>query len=121
AVELTGRAMFDASTLGALAALIGRSSSEMAPPLVPVARDRALEASYGQQRFWWLAQLAEGDAYDASQAVGITGALDEAALARAMDALVERHEVLRTTLAEVDGGVVVQRIAPARRGVLAMA
>ncbi|MDX2086542.1 MAG: amino acid adenylation domain-containing protein [Kofleriaceae bacterium] len=118
AVELPVRAVFDAPTLGALAEVIGRATREVAPPLVPVARDHELEASFGQQRFWVLAQLAEGDAYDMSQAVRLRGALDEAALARAVDALVARHEVLRTTLAEVEGRVL-QRIASARMGVLA--
>ncbi|MDX2087960.1 MAG: amino acid adenylation domain-containing protein [Kofleriaceae bacterium] len=119
AVELTVRAVFEAPTLGALAELIGRSSGELAPPLVLVARAGELEASFGQQRFWVLAQMAEHDAYNMSQAVRFVGVLDEPALARAVDALVARHEVLRTTLAEVDGRVI-QRIAPTRAGELAV-
>jgi amino acid adenylation domain-containing protein len=116
-VELPVRAVFEAPTLAALAEAIGRASGGAAPALVPVARDGALVASFGQQRFWVMAQLAEGAAYDMSQVIRLRGALDEAALGRAMDALVARHEVLRTTLTEVDE-VVVQRIAPARAGML---
>ncbi|MDX2089328.1 MAG: condensation domain-containing protein, partial [Kofleriaceae bacterium] len=119
AVELTVRAVFEAPTLGALAEVTGRTTGVVAPALVPVARGGELEASFGQQRFWVLAQMAEHDAYDMSYAVRIMGDLDEAALARAVDALVARHEVLRTTLAERDGAVV-QRIAPAHAGVLAV-
>ncbi|MDX2089329.1 MAG: amino acid adenylation domain-containing protein, partial [Kofleriaceae bacterium] len=118
-VELKVRAVFEAPTLGGLAEVIGRTAGETAPPLVPVARGGELEASFGQQRFWVLAQLAERDAYDMSQALRLRGALDAEALARAMDALVARHEVLRTTLAEVDGRVM-QRIAPARAGTMAI-
>ncbi|MDX2089002.1 MAG: amino acid adenylation domain-containing protein, partial [Kofleriaceae bacterium] len=119
AVELTLRAVFEAPRLGALAEVIARSSGERVPPLVPVARGGELEASFGQQRFWVLAQMAERDAYNSSKVVRLVGELDETTLARAVDALVARHEVLRTTLAERDG-TVVQRIAPARAGVLAV-
>ncbi|MDX2086329.1 MAG: amino acid adenylation domain-containing protein, partial [Kofleriaceae bacterium] len=116
-VALTVRAVFEAPTLGGLAELIGRTRTGEVAPLVPVARDRELPASFGQQRFWVMAQLAEGAAYDMSQLVRLRGALDTVALARAVDALVARHEVLRTTLAEVDE-VVVQRIAPAPTNLL---
>ncbi|MDX2093751.1 MAG: amino acid adenylation domain-containing protein, partial [Kofleriaceae bacterium] len=87
------------------------------PPLVPTARDGAIEASFGQQRFWVLAQLDERDAYDMSLVFRIGGVLEVSALARALEGLVARHEVLRTTFAEIDG-LVVQRIGPARAGVL---
>ncbi|MDX2093724.1 MAG: amino acid adenylation domain-containing protein, partial [Kofleriaceae bacterium] len=118
-VELSMRAVFEAPTLGALAEVIGRTTGVVAPPLVPVPRGGELVASFGQQRFWVLAQLEERDAYHMSHARRLRGSLDIAALARAMDALVARHEVLRTTLAEVDGHLV-QRIAPARPGLLAV-
>ncbi|MDX2090405.1 MAG: amino acid adenylation domain-containing protein, partial [Kofleriaceae bacterium] len=115
--ELPVRAVFEAPTLAAQAEAMGRVAGTVAPALVPVSREGELVASFGQHRFWVMAQLAEGGAYDMSQTVRLRGALDAAALARAMDALVARHEVLRTTLAEVDE-VVVQRIASAPSGVL---
>ncbi|MDX2092417.1 MAG: amino acid adenylation domain-containing protein, partial [Kofleriaceae bacterium] len=118
-VALTVRAVFEAPTLRGLAELIERTRTGDAAPLVAVARDGALVASFGQQRFWVMAQLSEGDAYDMTHAVRLRGRLDVAALAGAVDAVVARHEVLRTTLAEDDGRVV-QRIAPARAGVLAV-
>ena len=45
-------------------------------------------------------------------ALRLRGALDRGALERALDAIVARHEALRTTFAAVDGEPV-QRIAPA--------
>ena len=45
----------------------------------------------------------------------LRGALDRAALARALDGIVARHEALRTTFTEVDGAPE-QRIAPAEVG-----
>ncbi|MDX2090384.1 MAG: amino acid adenylation domain-containing protein, partial [Kofleriaceae bacterium] len=115
--ELPVRAVFESPTLAAQAEAIGRVAGTVVPALVPVSREGELVASFGQQRFWVMAQLAEGAAYDMTQVVRLRGALDEVALARAVDVLVARHEVLRTTLAEVDE-VVVQRIAPARMGVM---
>ncbi|MDX2090267.1 MAG: amino acid adenylation domain-containing protein [Kofleriaceae bacterium] len=117
--ELPVRAVFDAPTLAAMAEAIGRSTGQVAPPLVRVQRDGELQASFGQQRFWVLAQIAEREAYNMSKVVRLVGTLDEAALVRAVDAVVARHEVLRTTLTEVDGRVM-QRIAPARAGTLAI-
>ncbi|HLL46284.1 MAG TPA: amino acid adenylation domain-containing protein, partial [Longimicrobiaceae bacterium] len=49
--------------------------------------------------------------YNMPFAFGLAGTLDVDALRAALDALVERHESLRTTLPEVDGGPV-QRVLP---------
>ncbi|MBW9102019.1 non-ribosomal peptide synthetase, partial [bacterium M00.F.Ca.ET.228.01.1.1] len=60
--------------------------------------------SFAQRRLWFLEQLNPGGAaYNMSTALRLQGRLDEAALQRALDALVERHEVLRTTFALEEG------------------
>ncbi|MEQ4299801.1 condensation domain-containing protein [Plantactinospora sp. B6F1] len=60
--------------------------------------------SVGQQALWFLYQLApESPAYNITLAVRVRSALDETALARAVDALVARHPVLGAAFAEVDG------------------
>ncbi|MFC6064418.1 non-ribosomal peptide synthetase [Streptomyces ochraceiscleroticus] len=60
--------------------------------------------SYGQQQLWFIDQLAPGlPTYNIAGALWLTGPLDTDALGRAVDALVERHEVLRTRLVAVDG------------------
>jgi hypothetical protein len=54
--------------------------------------------SFAQQRLWFLHQLApRGSAYNMPRAVRLQGALDIEALRKALDALVRRHETLRTT------------------------
>ena len=68
--------------------------------------------SFGQERLWFLHQLAPAAAtYNVPLATRLRGALDAAALARALRSLVERHEALRTTYAATGDGPV-QEIGP---------
>ncbi|HEY2136643.1 MAG TPA: amino acid adenylation domain-containing protein [Xanthobacteraceae bacterium] len=61
-------------------------------------------ASYAQQRLWFLDRMAPGSSfYNVSIAVRVCAEIDRRTLRRALDALVERHETLRTTVALVDG------------------
>ncbi len=70
-----------------------------------------LPASFAQQRLWFLDQLLPGSPiYNIRQAVRVSGDLDVVALRCALDALVARHEILRTTF-ESEGGQPVQVIA----------
>src|ERR1700722_3646892 len=72
-------------------------------------------ASFAQERLWFLWQLApQSSTYHVPWGYEVKGALDVARLGACVDVLVERYEILRTTLHEVDG-VVVQRIGPAWR------
>ena len=60
-------------------------------------RTGRLPLSFAQQRLWFLAQLdGASEAYHMPQAWQLDGPLDRAALGRALDALVARHEALRT-------------------------
>ncbi|WNG36527.1 amino acid adenylation domain-containing protein [Archangium violaceum] len=83
------------------------------PPAIPhVPRDQSLPLSFAQQRLWYLDQLEPGNvAYNNPSALRLSGRLDAAALERALNEVVRRHEVLRTTFALEDSGPV-QRIAP---------
>ncbi|MGW1209369.1 non-ribosomal peptide synthetase [Streptomyces sp. NPDC002499] len=73
-------------------------------------------ASFAQQRLWFLAQLPGANAaYNETIAFSLAGPLDRDLLARAFDAVTDRHEVLRTRL--VDGeGEVRQHIDPPGAG-----
>ncbi|MEH1166758.1 amino acid adenylation domain-containing protein [Micromonospora sp. CPCC 205539] len=63
--------------------------------------------SAGQRQMWYLDQAAPGDpAYLAPVAYRLRGPLDVPALGAAVDALVARHEPLRTTLRLHDGDLV---------------
>ncbi|MBI2197270.1 MAG: AMP-binding protein, partial [Candidatus Rokubacteria bacterium] len=70
--------------------------------------------SYAQQRLWFLDQLEPGSTvYNVPRAVRLVGALDLDTLRRALDAIVARHESLRTTFYTADGEAV-QLIGEAR-------
>ena len=63
-----------------------------------------LPVSWAQRRLWILAQLEpESVAYHCPGAVRLRGVLHVAALDAAVQAVVARHEVLRTTFTAVDG------------------
>jgi amino acid adenylation domain-containing protein len=60
--------------------------------------------SFSQQRLWFLDQLEPGEpTYNMPFAIWLDGPLDSRALQRAMDAMVARHAVLRTSIVAFDG------------------
>ena len=70
--------------------------------------------SFAQQRLWFLNQLEpESSAYNESNATRLSGPLDVLALEKALNQIVARHEVLRTTIVVIDG-TPQQLIAPSR-------
>src|SRR5215469_14950619 len=61
-------------------------------------------ASFAQQRLWFLDQLAPGEpTYNMPYAFWLDGPLDARALQRAMDAVVARHAILRTSIVAFQG------------------
>lgn len=75
-----------------------RQTEEIHPaPRHPVDGLALMPMSWAQQRLWFIDQL-EGDtaAYHIAVAFRFKGALDEDALRSALDAIVQRHEMLRT-------------------------
>ncbi|WP_325948324.1 non-ribosomal peptide synthetase [Pseudomonas putida] len=83
-----------------------------------VARVDGHRLSYAQQRVWFMQQFApQGSAYNVSQWLTLQGELDVDALARAAQALMQRHEALRCRFFERDGQVL-QRLVEARAPVL---
>ena len=85
-----------------------------APALERGSRDGDLPLSFAQQRLWLIDQLDPNSGlYNIVAPIQLNGALNVAALQKALDTIVSRHEVLRTTIASVDG-VPRQVIAAAR-------
>ena len=75
-------------------------------------RDRPIAASPGQAGLWYLDQIAPGDtSYSIIHTIREQAPLDLEAQERALNSIIARHEVLRTTFREIDGQVC-QIIAP---------
>jgi amino acid adenylation domain-containing protein len=118
-VELPLRALFEAPVLEDLAARIEeagrRGAGLQAPPLRPVARENEIQASFAQERLWFLDRFGtDRSSYNVPSAIRLRGRLDVPALAAGLTEIVRRHESLRTTF-KVTGGAeprVLQVIAP---------
>ena len=110
-IEMPLRRLFEAPTLAELATSIEDAQHAdlgmLMPPLKPVLRDRTLPLSFAQQRLWFLDQLELGSpAYNIPAALRVTGSLNVAALERALQDILRRHEVLRTSFITVNGSPV---------------
>ncbi|MDX2021247.1 MAG: amino acid adenylation domain-containing protein [Deltaproteobacteria bacterium] len=80
----------------------------------PAPRNRSLPLSSAQHRLWYIDLLVPGSsAYNIPLIVDLPGELDVPALATAINAVIARHESLRTTFALDTDGEPRQVIAPA--------
>ncbi|MFG2169747.1 amino acid adenylation domain-containing protein, partial [Micromonospora chersina] len=112
--EITVADLFDHPTVAALAAVIEQATTATLPPITLADRGRPLPLSFAQERLWFLAQMDPGSVeYNVPLRIPIDGPLDVPALAAALTALVERHEILRTRLIAGPDGQPVQVIDPA--------
>uniref|UniRef100_UPI000A381205 non-ribosomal peptide synthetase n=1 Tax=Amycolatopsis kentuckyensis TaxID=218823 RepID=UPI000A381205 len=99
---LPAQAVFERRTVARLAAALPSAHPGHTP--ARTAPGGALPLSSGQQRLWFLDQLAPGSAeYNTSAGFRLRGPLSLDALARALTALAGRHESLRTTFPTVHG------------------
>ena len=99
-VELPLRVLFEDPTINGLVTVIESEAHAAPPPVKPVQLSAAGTApvSLTQQRLWFLASLQpDSPAYNLHWSARLTGALDRSALSRAIEALVARHAILRTT------------------------
>jgi len=117
AVEVPLRVMFDWPTVAGLGRAVddarGRDQAA-APPLVPVPREAGAELplSFAQQPLWFLDQLVPGNPfYNMPSAYLLSGPLDLSTLEQALNEIVRRHEILRTTFPSIRGRPY-QRVAP---------
>ncbi|WP_433195712.1 amino acid adenylation domain-containing protein [Nocardia sp. CA-107356] len=112
------RDLFETSTVTALAAGIVPGSGRDAAarlPLTRAERPGRVPLSLAQQRMWVLNRIdPRSPAYNLPFAIRLTGALDIAALRRAVEDVLVRHEALRTRFPTAGtGGQAYQEILPA--------
>lgn len=115
-VELSFLDFFETPTLAEIAGRavsLGLAARRLrTPPIQRVSRDRQLPLSFAQERLWYLDQLEPGNpAYNCPAAIRLTGPLNVAVLEKSFEQVLQRHEILRTTIANVDG-IPTQIISP---------
>ncbi|HYP22809.1 MAG TPA: amino acid adenylation domain-containing protein, partial [Actinomycetota bacterium] len=102
--EVPLRALFERPTVGGLAATLDTTSRTESLPLVAAERGDLPVLSFAQQRMWFIDQIDPASStYNVPVALRLTGRVDGARLERALNAIVERHETLRTTFTTVRG------------------
>ncbi|MFN8178104.1 MAG: amino acid adenylation domain-containing protein [bacterium] len=115
-VDVPLRAVFEAPTVRELAAVLGAAlRAEPSPGPIPrSAPGSRAPLSFQQERLWFLDRLDPGGAgYVISAGLDLRGDLDRPALERALAALAQRHETLRTRF-ESDEGRPLQVVDPPR-------
>ena len=107
------RQLFQLGTVRSLAHWLAARETGAGPaPMTRADRDGILVASYSQQRLWFIDRIeGRSNQYNMPACFDFEGELDVPALQSAVDFLVQRHEVLRTSYREFDG-VATQVIAP---------
>ena len=115
-VELPLRTLFEASELGAFAEQVGliqaSGQRNQQTAIAKVDRSQPVPLSYSQQRMWFLWQMEpHSPAYNVGGMARLRGVLDVGRFEAALQALIMRHETLRTTFPSVDG-VACQKVSP---------
>ncbi|NWA41244.1 amino acid adenylation domain-containing protein [Pseudomonas reactans] len=119
--EVALRTLFEAPQLEGFVLALQAADPTLAPPMLAVGRNQPLALSFAQERQWFLWQLdPHSAAYHIPSVLRLNGHLDPQALQRSFDALVLRHESLRTQVYQ-DGERAVQVIRPATALVIARA
>ncbi|HEY2236961.1 MAG TPA: amino acid adenylation domain-containing protein [Candidatus Angelobacter sp.] len=86
--------------------LSGAAAAGDCPELVSLSpRPQFIPLSYPQQRLWFIDQLEHGGStqYNLPAAFRLTGNLDVKILVQAIQAIVDRHEILRTRFVPIQG------------------
>lgn len=105
-ITLPVRAVFDAPTVAGLVTYLDQQPTSRETSEEKICKRKMGEVvplSYAQQRLWVLQQLdPQSPAYNISVRVRLSGRLNLATLGRAVDEVVRRHEILRTTFDVID-------------------
>ncbi|QOQ76195.1 non-ribosomal peptide synthetase [Pseudomonas poae] len=114
-VELPLRTLFEASELGAFAEQVGliqaSGQRNQQTAIARVDRNAPVPLSYSQQRMWFLWQMEpDSPAYNVGGMARLRGVLDVGRFEAALQAVIMRHETLRTTFPSIDG-VARQKVA----------
>jgi amino acid adenylation domain-containing protein len=103
-VELPLRQVFEASSIEGVSRLLAAATPEEAGPPLERGEEPEGPLSFGQQRLWFLQRFDPGStAYNMPWSVEIEGRVDPDLLSAALQRVIGRHELLRTTYPEREG------------------
>jgi amino acid adenylation domain-containing protein len=101
-VELPLRVIFEAPTVGGLAKQLGAGETRIEAS--PMTTAKAAPLSFSQQRLWFIQQLdTKSCVYNIPIGIRLRGALNVPVMQSALDAIVARHEALRTRFVAENG------------------
>jgi pristinamycin I synthase 3 and 4 len=111
-VHIDADDLFKTPVLADLAQKLETATPAISNPIVRRQQSQTPPLSFAQQRLWFIAQMDGGSqAYHVPLAWQLHGDLNKSALRRALDRIVFRHEVLRTTFRVINGNPV-QHVVP---------
>ena len=123
-VELPLNSLFAFPTIAELTTHIQAGDWEnkaLAPSIKPVSSNQKLPLTWNQEQLWFLAQLEpDSPVYNEPYAIAFRGAIHVAALEKALNEIVRRHEILRTRFITVDGEAVQEIDLPSGFNLTAM-
>lgn len=97
------RTLFDAPVLESFCVALEGSSFSRLAKIKSADRSEPLPLSFSQKRLWFLEQFTEANAaYHVPLVLRVQGDLDLARLQRALQKLVDRHEIFRTNFVATD-------------------
>jgi amino acid adenylation domain-containing protein len=111
-VNVSQAEIFDAPTIRKLAQIIEQAAEDKYAAIEPISPDEYYGASYGQERVWILSQFEEASlSFNIAALYYLEEAVDAACFNKALEAVIQRHESLRTVFLSVNGKIK-QKVLP---------
>jgi amino acid adenylation domain-containing protein len=107
-VKLSLKVIFERPTIRSLAEYIQNLEKDKSfEPILPVKKAPFYHTSHAQKRIWVLSQFEDAsEAYNIPFSMVLSGGIEQDALQKALDQMICRHEVLRTSFTMIDGDLV---------------
>ena len=106
-IDLSLHRLFESPTIQELSKDIAAADGQQQHQIQPVSRTQSLPLSFAERRLWFLEQLNDrSGAYNEQEALRLSGELNIEALCQAIQEIVQRQEILRTTFKSIDGSPV---------------
>ncbi|WDE09276.1 non-ribosomal peptide synthetase [Thalassomonas viridans] len=96
ATRLTIKQIFEMSTIIKQAQLVAENTGHSRTRISGQGEDQPLRMSSAQQRLWFIDQMGGSSQYNITMVLELTGQLNFGGVTRALEQIMQRHQVLRT-------------------------